>query len=177
MARARRDARAALVAAPAPLIALICGAMPALLAVVLAAVLTVQLGQGGAADAEPRSAGRRWWVRPRAACWWDTDAQLLDDAEFRGHFRMCWDTFYAVCDLLRDRIERQDTQMHNAVHYEKVVAMALWRLATGDSFCSIAIRFGTSKSVVQDATHRVAAALCAVALGRVQRAPPPPPTR
>ena len=163
MARARRAARAALVAAPAPLIALICGAVPALLAAVLAAVTSLQLALGGSALPQPRGEGRRWWTKPRAACRWDTDAQVMDDAEFRSHFRMCWDTFYAVCDLLRDRIERQDTRLRNAIHFEKVVAMALWRLATGDSFRSIAIKFGTSKSVVQDATHRVAAALCAIA--------------
>lgn len=30
----------------------------------------------------PRREGRCWWVRPRAATWWDADAQTLDAVEF-----------------------------------------------------------------------------------------------
>ena len=158
MASARAARRAVVLAAPAPLIAFICGMLPAVLATFVAAVVLLQQN-AAAAPLLPRREGRRWWVRPRAASWWDTDAQEMDDAEFRSHFRMCWETFYAVCDVVRDAVERQDTQLRSAIHFEKVTAMALWRLATGDSYRSIAIKFGTSRSVVCDATHRVAAAL------------------
>ena len=71
------------------------------------------------------------WVRERPAAWWDTTAQDFDDAEFRENFRMCWDTFYFVADTLRPQIQRQDTKWRQALGFEKVTAMALYRLATG----------------------------------------------
>jgi hypothetical protein len=74
---------------------------------------------------------RRWWVRERPACWWDTTAQELDDKDFRSNFRMCWDTFYFVADTLRPQIQRQDTHWRQALGFQKVTAMALYRLATG----------------------------------------------
>jgi hypothetical protein len=70
-------------------------------------------------------------VRERAACWWDTDAKQLSDEEFRSNFCMCWKTFYYVCDLVEARVQCKDTQFRDALDIERVVAMALWRLATG----------------------------------------------
>jgi hypothetical protein len=128
---------------------------------------------------------RRWWKRERNLSWWEGDAQDLDDNEFRSHFRMDWNAFYTLADDLRPDIERKNTRFRNAVDYEAVVAMALYRLATGavrasltpgaeprshltpctgNAYRTIAIQFGTSKSVVQDCTKRVVMAL-------VKRAP------
>ena len=165
MSLARRARSALALSSHATVVVLVCSVLPALLASLVAAVTLLQRDWAAAPLLRARggSGGRRWWVQPRAACWWDTDAQLMDDTEFRSHFRMCWSTFYAVCDLVRDAVERKDTQLRDAIHFEKVTAMALWRLATGDSYRSIAVKFGTSRSVVCDATHRVAAALAAAA--------------
>jgi hypothetical protein len=161
-----RRARALLaLSSAAQVIILACSVLPAFLTTLVAAVAALQHDGAVAPLLGLREgrASRRWWVAPRAACWWDTDAQNLDDADFRTHFRMCWATFYFVCDVVRDAVERQDTQLRDAIHFEKATAMALWRLATGDSYRSIALHFGTSRSVVCDATHRVAAALAAAA--------------
>jgi hypothetical protein len=80
---------------------------------------------------EQRRRGRRVWVRERPAAWWDTTAQEFDDAEFRSNFRMCWETFYFVADMLRPQIQRQDTRWREALGFQKVTAIALYRLATG----------------------------------------------
>jgi|688.fasta_scaffold229182_3 hypothetical protein len=74
---------------------------------------------------------RRWWARERSACWWDTEAQDFDDKEFRSNFRMCWETFYFVADTIRPQIQRQDTTWRPALGFQRVTAMALYRLATG----------------------------------------------
>jgi len=74
---------------------------------------------------------RRWWVRDRRQCWWDGDAQDLDDADFRSYFRMEWSSFYALADDLRPDVQGQKTRFRASVDYEAAVAMALYRLATG----------------------------------------------
>lgn len=74
---------------------------------------------------------RRWWARERSACWWDTEAQDFDDKEFRSNFRMCWETFYFIADTIRPQIQRQDTTWRPALGFQRVTAMALYRLATG----------------------------------------------
>ena len=106
----------------------------ALLATVVVASQRAQAAStcatGSTGSKRPTKRGRLW-VRERPAAWWDTTAQDFDDAEFRENFRMCWDTFYFVADTLRPQIQRQDTKWRQALGFEKVTAMALYRLATG----------------------------------------------
>ena len=44
---------------------------------------------------------------------------------------MGWETFYFVADTLRPQIQRKDTRWRQALGFQKVTAMALYRLATG----------------------------------------------
>jgi hypothetical protein len=179
-ARRRKLAAAIVVAAAASLTLLL-----SIMVVCGATTLAVQAGRRVTVSGVGRGRGfRRCWARDRHLCWWDGEAQDLSDAEFRTFFRMTWDPFYHLADLLRPDVERQTTKFRDAIDYEKVVAMALYRLGTGEkiqldvalpanplsppkhcgtgaSYHSIAKDFGTHKSVVCAATKRVVAALVA----------------
>ena len=102
-----------------------------LLAAVVLAAQRAHAATHSTAGSEQRTRGRRLWVRERPPAWWDTTAQDFDDAEFRSHFRMCWETFYFVADTLRPQIQRKDTRWREALGFQKVTAIALYRLATG----------------------------------------------
>ena len=116
-------------------VAVLATASMTLLAAVLA---SCAVAASLATAAAPRAGGsgrghgaRRWWVQHKSSCWWNGDAQDLDDADFRAHFRMEWTAFYALADELRPDVQRQNTRFRDALDYEAVVAMALYRLATG----------------------------------------------
>ena len=101
---------------------------------VAASALAVTLSAAGATT--PAGVGRghghrRWWVRSRSTCWWEGDAQDLDDVEFRSYFRMEWSAFYGLADDLKPDLERSTTRFRTAIDYETVLAMGLYRLATG----------------------------------------------
>ena len=108
------------------------------LALLAAVVASCAAAASLATAAGPQAAGvgrghgaRRWGVKHKSSCWWNDDAQDLDDAGFRAEFRMEWSAFYALADDLRLDVQRQDTKFRAALDYEAVVAMALYRLATG----------------------------------------------
>lgn len=91
--------------------------------------------------------GRRFWSIPRPQLWFET---LLanDDMEFywRRHFRMRKQTFLKIVQLVGPEIRKQDTFLRAAVPVEKRIGIALWRLATGDTYRAIGTTFGQGKS-------------------------------
>lgn len=89
------------------------------------------------------------WVRQRGQSWWEGDAQHFNDEEFREHFRVCKATFTYLVERLRPLIQKQDTRLRKAKPAELLVALTLRKLATGDTFQSIAIAFGLHRSSVQ----------------------------
>ena len=56
-------------------------------------------------------------------------------------------TFMYIVILVKNRLEMQDTRFREAVSTEKRVVIALWRLATGNSYRSISKTFGKSTAV------------------------------
>ena len=69
---------------------------------------------------------------------------------FDQYFREIWrrelrstvETFDFIKNLVRDQIEKQNTFFRKAIPLEKRVAVALWRLATGNSYRSMSKVFG-----------------------------------
>ena len=55
------------------------------------------------------------------------------------------DTFVDIVTLIRNRLEKQDTRFREAVPIERVV-IALWRLATGNSYHNVSKTFAVGKS-------------------------------
>ena len=64
------------------------------------------------------------------------------DNIWREHFRISRHTFQFVCNLVGPHLLRQDTNMRRAIPVEKRVAVALWRLATGNSYRTTGLVFG-----------------------------------
>ena len=51
-----------------------------------------------------------------------------------------------IVKLARPRLAKQNTQLRRAIPVEKRVAIAIWRLSTGNSFRSVAKTFAVGKS-------------------------------
>ena len=71
------------------------------------------------------------------------------DTLWKVHFRVTRPTFNALCDLVRGDLQKQHTRMRSPVSVEERVAVALWRLATGDSFKSCGLQFGIGMSTAK----------------------------
>ena len=104
------------------------------------------------ADVRPRRA----WCPPRPQGWLNLmlNAPIYnDDPYWREHFRMSRRTFQFVVNLVRNSIEKRDTRFREAVSREKRVAVALWRLASGNAYRTVASTFGIGKSTAVEITN------------------------
>ena len=88
---------------------------------------------------------------------WNNRNDLAIGEQFRADFRMTSDTFMDIVTLVRNRLEKQDTQFREAVPIEKKVAIALWGLATGNSYGSVSKTFAVGKSTAVSITKRFCA--------------------
>ncbi|KAM7134938.1 uncharacterized protein RBU57_017066 [Macrochelys suwanniensis] len=80
---------------------------------------------------------------------------------------MCKATFLELCNLLSPALKRRNTKMRAALTVEKRVAIALWKLATPDSYRSVGNQFGVCKSTMGAAVMQVANAITELLLSRV----------
>ncbi|KAG6930721.1 hypothetical protein G0U57_003015, partial [Chelydra serpentina] len=102
----------------------------------------------------------RCWARETSTDWWDRIVlQVWDESQWLRNFRMRKCTFMELCELLSPALKRQDTRMRAALTIQKRVAIALWKLATPDSYRSVANQFGVGKSTVGVAVMQVAHAI------------------
>ncbi|CAM5149071.1 unnamed protein product [Natator depressus] len=76
-------------------------------------------------------------------------------------------TFMELCDLLSPALKRKNTKMRAALTVHKQVAIALWKLATPDSYRSVGNQFGVGKSTVRVAVMQVANAIIELLLSKV----------
>ncbi|KAG6932907.1 hypothetical protein G0U57_020375, partial [Chelydra serpentina] len=111
---------------------------------------------------------RRFWARETTTDWWDRIVlQVWDESQWLRNFRMRKGTFLELCDLLSPALKCQDTRMRAALTIQKRVAIALWKLATPDSYRSVANQFGVGKSTVGVAVMQVAHAIVDLLLSKV----------
>ncbi|CAM4633656.1 unnamed protein product, partial [Lepidochelys olivacea] len=111
---------------------------------------------------------RRFWARETSTDWWDRIVlQVWDDSQWLRNFRMRKGTFMELCDLLSPALRRMNTKMRAALTVEKRVAIALWKLATPDSYQSVGNQFGVGKSTVGAAVMQVAHAIKDLLISRV----------
>ncbi|CAM4369389.1 unnamed protein product [Caretta caretta] len=75
-------------------------------------------------------------------------------------------TFMEFCDLLSPGLKRKNSKMRAALTVHKQVAIALWKLATPDSYRSVGNQFGEGKSTVGAAVMQVAYAIIELLLSR-----------
>ncbi|CAM4671232.1 unnamed protein product [Caretta caretta] len=111
---------------------------------------------------------RRFWARETSTDWWDRIVlQICDDSQWLQNFRMRKGTFMELCDLLSLALKRMNTKMRAALTVEKQVAIALWKLATPDSYRSVGNQFGVGKSTVGAAVIQVAHTIKDLLISRV----------
>ncbi|XP_028569510.2 uncharacterized protein LOC114588406 isoform X2 [Podarcis muralis] len=103
---------------------------------------------------------RAFWVQPGRSEWWEKVVlPHWDDQLWQENFRMSRRTFMELCDRLRPVLERQTTNMRAPITVEKQLAIAVWKLATPDSYRSVAECFGVGRSTVSRIVMEVCQAL------------------
>ena len=89
---------------------------------------------------------RRFWMINYGQTWFERLWANCFDHYFREiwrrEFRFSVETFDFINNLVRDKMEKQNTFFRKAIPMEKRVAVALWRLATGSTYRSISKVFG-----------------------------------
>ena len=84
----------------------------------------------------PLDTGRYWMIKYGQSwldrLWNHCDNELFKET-WKNEFRISLETFYFLKNLVQDKMEKSDTSFRKAVPLEKRVAVALWRLATGNS--------------------------------------------
>uniref|UniRef100_A0A667XSF7 Putative nuclease HARBI1 n=1 Tax=Myripristis murdjan TaxID=586833 RepID=A0A667XSF7_9TELE len=107
------------------------------------------------------SVQREVWCHPKSCDWWENVVLAsFDDDQWLANFRMCRATFNMLTDnCLRPRLSRQDTHLRLAIPVEKRVAVALWWLATGSGYRTVAHLFGIGKATVCVVVSEVCTAL------------------
>jgi len=100
------------------------------------------------------------WVLPRPQYWFEDmlQNQYRNDL-WHEHFRVSRDTFNFICNLVRPDLVRQNTNMRQAVSVEKRVAVAIWRLATGNTYRTTGLTFGVGRCTAMNFRDEFCAAL------------------
>lgn len=78
---------------------------------------------------------------------------------WQEHFRILRQTFRFVCDLVMPHLAKQDTNKQRAIPVEKRVSVALWRLATRNSYCSMGLVFGVGRCTAMNLKDEFCSAL------------------
>ena len=95
---------------------------------------------------------RRYWMINHHQNWfeilWEARYNPIVENLFQKQFRMLPRTFEQVVNLVTEPLIRQDTMFREAVTIHKRVAVAVWRLATGNSYRAISKVFGINCSTV-----------------------------
>lgn len=99
---------------------------------------------------------RRAWLWPRNQFWFE--GMLRGDYVeewWNENFRMTRETFNEIVQFVGPDLEKQNTVMRDAISVERRLAIALWRLASGDTYRSTGLQFGIGRSTAFKITHEV----------------------
>ncbi|XP_050818238.1 uncharacterized protein LOC127055383 [Gopherus flavomarginatus] len=111
---------------------------------------------------------RHLWARETSTEWWDhIILQVWDDKQWLQNFRMRKATFMGLCAELAPTLRHKDTRLRSALSVEKRVAIAIWKMATPDSYRSVVNQFGVGKSTVGIALMQVCRAINCILLRRI----------
>ncbi|XP_050803981.1 uncharacterized protein LOC127048306 [Gopherus flavomarginatus] len=109
----------------------------------------------------------RFWARETSTEWWDHIVmEVWDDEQWLQNFWMRKASFMGLCAELAPTLRRKDTRLRAALPVEKRVAIAIWKLATPDSYQSVANQFGVGKSTVGIVLMQVCRAINRILLRR-----------
>jgi len=89
------------------------------------------------------------WVYPRPQGWFEEMYQNpVFSALWKNDFCVTKETVDYICQLVGPDLSRQNTRFRRAVALNKCVAIALWRLGTGNSYRTTGITFRQGKVTV-----------------------------
>uniref|UniRef100_A0A8C3IAC3 Putative nuclease HARBI1 n=1 Tax=Chrysemys picta bellii TaxID=8478 RepID=A0A8C3IAC3_CHRPI len=110
---------------------------------------------------------RHFWARETSTEWWDhIIMEVWDDKQWLQNFQMRKATFMGLCEELAPILRRKDTRLRAALPVEKQVAIAIWKLATPDSYRSVTNQFGVGKSTAGIVSMQVCKAINRILLRR-----------
>lgn len=104
----------------------------------------------------PKPKQRRMWKRKRSTEWWDVVVQNFDDEEWLENFRVRKGTFDFICDHVRGVLAphpRPVIKQFHGLSVEKIVAIALYKLAHVAEYKVIGNQFGVHKSTVHNCVY------------------------
>ncbi|XP_075778966.1 uncharacterized protein LOC142827399 [Pelodiscus sinensis] len=88
------------------------------------------------------------WSLDSSTDWWDRVVLgLWDDQQWLRNFRMRKRTFQQLCTWLTPALQRATTRLRAPIPVNKRVTIALWKLATPDSYRSVAQQFGVVHTI------------------------------
>ena len=94
-----------------------------------------------------RDAERRVWAYVRNQNFFEDLMQSRDlIGLWPNYFRVEKTSFDRICDLVREKMTKEETNMRRTIPLEKRVAIGLYRLASGDTFIRISYAFGIGTS-------------------------------
>ena len=104
----------------------------------------------------PRSA----WAWPRNQFWLENLLQgdFVEDW-WKENFRISRRTFEYIVRVVGPDFSRRDTKLHQSIPVNKRVAVALWRLTTGDTYRSTGLQFGIGRCTAMLMTHEFCQAI------------------
>ncbi|CAM4652789.1 unnamed protein product [Lepidochelys kempii] len=91
---------------------------------------------------------------------------VWDDEQWLQNFQMRKATFMGLCEELAPTLRHKDMRLRAALTLEKQVAIAIWKLATPDSYRSVANQFGVGKLTVGIVLMQVCRAINCILLRR-----------
>uniref|UniRef100_A0A8C3PC11 Putative nuclease HARBI1 n=1 Tax=Chrysemys picta bellii TaxID=8478 RepID=A0A8C3PC11_CHRPI len=110
---------------------------------------------------------RRFWARETSTEWWDHIVmEVWDDEQWLQNFRMRKATFMGLCEELAPTLQCKDTRLRAVLPVEKRVAIAVRKLATPDSYRSVANQSGVGKLTVGIVLMQVYKAITCILLRR-----------
>ncbi|XP_075785279.1 uncharacterized protein LOC142829453 [Pelodiscus sinensis] len=123
------------------------------------------LRDAGALSLPPNFFGNRQiWRHETSSGWWDQlIMQLWDDDHCLHNFQM------ELCAWLAPALKYQDTHLRPAIPLQKHVSIALWKLATPDSYRSVGHQFGVGSSTIEAVLMEVVRDISAELLKRLVR--------
>ena len=103
---------------------------------------------------------RRFWSYERKDYWFEKLMEKILNPDYqqrwRSYLNMAGSTFSILVDLLRPLMEKRDTNFIKAIPFERRIAIALWRLANGNSYKCVSGVF----SIGQSSANEITALFC-----------------
>ena len=103
---------------------------------------------------------RQLWAFPRSSNWWENIVlNNFGPHDWMQNFRMSRESFYYLCNQLKNLLEKQTTRLRKPLSVEQRVAITLWVLATPVEYRTVAHLFGIARCTVCVVVHETCEAI------------------